>query len=197
MDTPGLEDIKYRQQAAEEISKALKQNGKYQVVFVLTLESGRVRPQDVTLVNLVLECTPEIYQYGVIFNKLTRSAIGRIKKDSEYEMILLSQVSLQSAVTKQRPVPVPLFLPRIDELDDEVDAIVRIPELEKFMTTLPLIQIHKENVSDLAIDKYEEYTEHLQKQIEELRQSNEKMYERIRKDQEEFARRLQEIKELK
>lgn len=42
LDTPGLADIKLRQQAAEAITKALKQDGTYQVFFVITLEAGRV-----------------------------------------------------------------------------------------------------------------------------------------------------------
>lgn len=45
-DTPGLSDATMRKQAATEIEKALKQNGKYRLVFVVKLDSGRVRPDD-------------------------------------------------------------------------------------------------------------------------------------------------------
>ena len=40
-DTPGLLDTALRQQAAEEITKALKQDGVYRIFFVVTLEAGR------------------------------------------------------------------------------------------------------------------------------------------------------------
>jgi hypothetical protein len=38
MDTPGLSDIEMRKKAAEEITKALKKNGKYYLFFVVTLD---------------------------------------------------------------------------------------------------------------------------------------------------------------
>lgn len=50
-DTPGLEDIKLREQAAREIETALKKDGSYRLFFVITLESLRVKPADVTTIN--------------------------------------------------------------------------------------------------------------------------------------------------
>merc|ERR1719414_2449557 len=84
MDTPGLEDTKIRKKAAAEISAALKQNGKYRIFFVITLEAGRVRPADVTTMNLVLEAAPEIgSKYAVIINKVSNTAINKFKEDTE------------------------------------------------------------------------------------------------------------------
>ena len=72
MDTPGLDDIDKRKQAAEAITEALKQDGSYQVVFVVTLESGRVKPADVTTIQLILKSAEQITHYGIIFNKLSK-----------------------------------------------------------------------------------------------------------------------------
>merc|ERR1712168_1240374 len=36
MDTPGLDDTKKRKEAAKAITEALKKNGRYQVIFVVT-----------------------------------------------------------------------------------------------------------------------------------------------------------------
>jgi hypothetical protein len=56
LDTPGLYDIKKLEEAAKEISKALKSgDGEYRIVFVLRLESLRLRPQDSVMMKLVLE----------------------------------------------------------------------------------------------------------------------------------------------
>ena len=44
IDTPGLADIKLRQEAAKAITEALKKDGIYQIFFVITLQSGRLRP---------------------------------------------------------------------------------------------------------------------------------------------------------
>ena len=42
LDILGLTDFNLREQAAEAIAKALKQDGIYQIFFVITLEAGRV-----------------------------------------------------------------------------------------------------------------------------------------------------------
>ena len=55
-DTPGLYDIKKLEEAAEEISKALKSgDGNYRIVLVLKLDGLRLRPQDSLMMKLVLE----------------------------------------------------------------------------------------------------------------------------------------------
>ena len=58
-DTPGLADVNMRKEAAEEISKALKGDIIYKIFFVVTLESGRVRPADLITIDLVLDCLPD------------------------------------------------------------------------------------------------------------------------------------------
>ena len=45
-DTPGLDDVGGRDTKAAEIAKAFRQGGTFQVVFVLTLASGKVRRAD-------------------------------------------------------------------------------------------------------------------------------------------------------
>ena len=60
LDTPGLTDIKLRQQAAEAITKALKQDETYQVFFVITLEAGIAQPEDMTIYQT---CTRKCFRY--------------------------------------------------------------------------------------------------------------------------------------
>ena len=78
MDTPGLSDVKLRKAAAEAITEALKQNGMYQIFFVVTLESGRVRSEDLTTIKIVLENAKDITQYSVIVNKLTKKVYDKV-----------------------------------------------------------------------------------------------------------------------
>ena len=72
MDTPGLADVRHRQLAAAAITAALKKGGHFKIFFLLTLESGLWRPQDVSTMRLILESAP-IENYGVIINKVTDS----------------------------------------------------------------------------------------------------------------------------
>ena len=53
-DTPGLSDLEMREKAGREIKAVLSKVGLYRLVFVLTLEAGRVKPDDATTIRLIL-----------------------------------------------------------------------------------------------------------------------------------------------
>jgi len=82
-DTPGLADIKLREQAAEAIMQALKDSQKekraLKLIFVCFAQAGRIDPLDIKTINDVTEAIrlpgnkklgPD--QYAVIFNKFNQ-----------------------------------------------------------------------------------------------------------------------------
>lgn len=69
-DVPGLSDCSSRVQAAAAITQALRQAGTSKVLFVVTLENGRVRPDDGVTIRAVLLAAPSIAGYGIIVNSL-------------------------------------------------------------------------------------------------------------------------------
>lgn len=82
VDTPGLHDVETRETAALEIQKALQQEGRYKIFFVITLEAGRVRPVDVTVINLVLDAIKESnLQHSLIVNKVSAQVARKLKED--------------------------------------------------------------------------------------------------------------------
>ena len=64
--------MKLRQAAAKAITEALKQNGNYQIFFVLTLSSGKVRSEDIVTICVVLMHAANIKSYIIIVNKLSK-----------------------------------------------------------------------------------------------------------------------------
>jgi len=194
MDTPGLQDVKKRKQAAEAITEALKKDGCYQVFFVVTLESGRVRPQDVTVINLVLESAKEITHYGVIFNKLTKPLLKKLEDDNE-KMKLLVQVSIQEDENGNKPLPIPLFLQRVDDLEDLDNVTVDIPELKNFMTQIPYLIIHADQVDKIETEKYEKYLEDLELKINALEEDKEKLMQKMDEDRKHYEVKMKEILE--
>lgn len=80
MEAPGLSDASSRQRAAGAITAALKRDGQYMIVFVITLESGRVRLQAKELIALVLRAAPIGQTYTVIVNNVTERADEEFKK---------------------------------------------------------------------------------------------------------------------
>jgi len=82
IDTPGLSDIKLRKQAAIEIKDALQSNGIFKIFFVITLEEGRIRPDDKTTMSLVLDAANILSnQYSIIINKLQPEIIDLMEDE--------------------------------------------------------------------------------------------------------------------
>lgn len=193
MDTPGLDDIKLRKQAAKAISTALKQNGYYQIVFVVTLESGRVRSNDIALVKLVLQSATEISYYGIIFNKLTKPEIKEIKKQPDSVQNLISQLDINLEETESsRPIPVPLLLERKDELEGKENAAICIHDLQRFMEAVLFNKIHKENVFQIDIENYVYYMQKFEEILSQLMKLN-NLIEKRENDQKYYVQRMQEM----
>jgi len=69
IDTPGLSDVDNREHAIEEIEKALLLRPE-KILFVMTLESGRLRNADIETMRTVLEMAPKNTEFGIIINKV-------------------------------------------------------------------------------------------------------------------------------
>lgn len=92
IDTPGLDDVSSRDFSATELSRALSLNGHCKLVFVCTLEDGRIRPSDMTTLRLIIDAVRNTGanpngRYAIIINKVPLSIMTmaeqctRIKDD--------------------------------------------------------------------------------------------------------------------
>ena len=55
IDTPGLDDVDTRADAAKEIETALKQDGKYRIFFAVKSNGLRINPADLTTMEIILD----------------------------------------------------------------------------------------------------------------------------------------------
>ena len=190
LDTPGLADIKLRHQAAQAITKALKQNGTYQVFFVITLEAGRVRPEDMVTIRLVLESASDIKHYSLIINKLSTITHDRLLEDNAEQLKILVAELLEQINCKNEP-PTILLLMHKFKLSDENDQFIKWDELNEFVIKAPSIKVEPARVKDIGSDpsSFQETLDILNYQLKELRSDNERM-RRIQKEAEEKYRRL-------
>lgn len=207
LDTPGLADLKMRQQAAKEITESLQQNGLYQIVFVVTLEAGRMRSVDIATINLVIMNAPEITQFGLIINKLCDETYRKFEDGKLKEILSNEFLSDLVDVNGRRLISRLLLLREFTQLHDRDDKTMRIPEFEKFMKFLPTISIRKENVRDIPGDNSLEElasrseedvlalradNDDLNRQIQQNRlQSNEKILEMIEMQKQHYVEQLQ------
>merc|ERR1740124_1703658 len=81
MPLTGLSNTHKRKEAVVEINNALKKKGKCKMFFIVTLEGGRVRPEDTETTSLVSKTVNIRNRYTIIINKATPRTINELKKE--------------------------------------------------------------------------------------------------------------------
>jgi len=198
VDTPGLEDIKMKDQAAEEIEKALKKNNKYKIIFVVTLESGRIRPSDFVTINIVCDAIKTDFEYGIIFNKIPQPTLRKImQRNQDIEKYLI--------LSKKKPFSL-MFMSKNDDIED-ADNVCLDPEntenLRNFISKLPAYYIDHTKITPLDVRDYEakvaaaetEYKEGLLKLQQQLEQSQKDVQE-LQHNNKEDVQRLENNKKI-
>eukprot|EP01132_Coremiostelium_polycephalum_P000296 gene296-385_t len=157
IDTPGLEDILKREQAAAEIEKALKYDKNYKIVFVATLENGRIRIGDIVTVNLVCDALRDVpFEYGIIFNQIP----SRIYQKAEQEFENPELVTKYFRLLHKMPAGY-VILEKDDDIEGADNVVfeknhVNMQRLTHFLNGLPSKPIHASAVHRIEIVRYEE-----------------------------------------
>lgn len=183
-DTPGLDDVKIRDQAANEIEKALKSGaGLYKLLFVVTLEAGRVRNADLTTMKLILNALKGkgegIIPYGVIINKVPQKTIRMLGEDlTKYRKIKESLAAGADYMT-----PFVYLYARVEDLEDEQN-VLHVPDerLILFITELPFAEIHPKQVDHIQANQFDA----LEQSIQTLMRNNEDLIKKLEKQEEEY-----------
>ena len=147
LDTPGLADIKMRKAAANAITEALIQNGRYQISFVVTLSAGRLRLEDLATIWLVLLNAPDVNQFSIIINKLSQIEYGGLQNNIEKSRLLAPLEFLG----EHHKYTVMLLLQN-PMLEDADNTIVDYPKLVEFVRDAPWVNVKSSNVSEIPGD---------------------------------------------
>lgn len=185
-DTPGLSDLLLREKAAIAIKEALQHGGDFNVCFALTTESGRVRPDDLTTMKLVLDaCGGQINEneFCIFINKCKKTWLRKVQNDKgAFVENLKEQMSLKGIPTTSFVH----FAPVVEAMDDEEDVVVELDEeTMQFLNSMPVIHINSDSIQDIKHNEFEE----LQQEMERMAAENEKKF---REAQEEANMKLAE-----
>ena len=197
LNTPGLDNIKIRREAAHAITTGLKKNGFYQIFFVVTLEAGRFRVTDLATIKLVLEHVPDITSYSLIINKLSK--IGYVSLHENNGTDLINLVSeLDSQVGKNRDPPKLLLLLNDLKLFDAENEFIELDNLNEFVAKAPYVSVNPDLVTDIPGDKesFEKTKVSVWKRLTQLRNDDEEMVKQKRSTEEKYMKLLKEIGKL-
>jgi GTP-binding protein EngB required for normal cell division len=192
MDTPGLADIKMREQAAQEITSALMAGGAYKIFFVITLEAGRVRPADRTTMELVLASAP-ITHYGVIINKLEKV---------EKEMLMSNTDGARDEVLAGLMNGMPVqslyfdFELRKDSLAAVTDAVPSLDqELIQFIQQVPAVEIKPEEVKAIQTNEFDALSQKFEIMINELKADKQMLHKKMDEDRASYEKLIKDMQE--
>ena len=185
LDTPGLADMKLRKEAAKAITEGLKKNGVYQIFFVVTLESGRLRPADLATIKLVLENAEDITSYSLIINKLSKRVHETLLENDQKEAKRLT-AEVDSQVGKNKNPPELFLLLNNIKLYDAENEFMTFNDLDKFVTLAPWVELNSNNVKDIPGDdkSFEEAIVLVTEELNKLRSDKKQMTKQLNKTEE-------------
>jgi Leucine-rich repeat (LRR) protein len=163
IDTPGLSDVNLRKQAAEEIEKALKENNNYKIIFVATLEAGRIKSDDLVTINTVCEAIKVPFEYGIIFNKVTNPVIKKI-----------NETGLESYLTPLHKQPLSTLIIKKDgdmhDADNEYlsSNSENRTKLLSFISSLKANIILANHVKHIDVGAYQKQVQEMEIKLKEL-----------------------------
>lgn len=178
-DVPGLLDVVHGAATGSQIRAAFGSAGRYKLVFVCTLEAGRVRPQDVAAMDIILDALPGSPVYGVMINKLSPQVVSRLADGG-------MDVVIRDFNSGRHSTPFFFISPLVEALlDADESTIIPCPTaMRQWIDLLPSNWIQPEQVGEIRSDQFAARTEGLERRISELRndlQTQEEENERQRR----------------
>lgn len=178
-DTPGLDDIDRRDQAALEISRALRGGGEITLIFVATLDAGRVRSADLATIDAVLTAVESVgvhaaNNFSVIINKCDTSVIQKLTDESK-----MQELRAYFSSRGVRPVSKMLLFPEISGLVGVTDGLLETPQqLRRFVfNECPVIKLPVSELLvsverfDIRMNDTEKMVKSLEREIASLRKA--------------------------
>ena len=193
IDTPVLDDINTRADAAKEIEKALKQNGKYRIFFVIDSNGLKTRPADLDTMKIILDAINLTnIEYNIIVNQLTIPELSEVVKDNNAIKLAKSLKAGKYHTYNIRFIPMDLnvlqgnknfidFEPEMIEFLSQSSASMQIPQ--NCIKTVDG-ESHEEKIRNLntqteiikeKIKTTKQETEMLEKEAKRLREQLEKI----------------------
>lgn len=167
-DTPGLDDIRVREQAAREISAGLTHARRLRLVFVCTLEEGRVRPSDVVTIETILEAVAKVgvsvdAGFSLIVNKCNVGELRAIEHDADSRMLLVRTFGCGHRLEHV------YFAPKCSQAEGLPNTLLPFDaELCAFLGAAPVLEMPGVPVN-VDMSHYQERLNDLMRQISDLK----------------------------
>lgn len=167
-DTPGLDDVNIRDNAAKEISLALQDSSRLKLIFVCTLEDGRVRPSDLTTIRIILQAIKNANVdttngYSVIINKCNDREMELLESPRNQDKVRASFVTVQRLEHIG-------FFPRLAAAAGVDDYLLDNAEVySRFVDSAPILRIPEPEKVKVDATGFDKIKEELEKELDALK----------------------------
>lgn len=157
IDTPGLVDVGKTHRSFNEVARAFRGPALIRLVFVCTLESGRVREADVTTLATISDSFRRVIGNAklnvlVIINKCHTKIYDRLKQASLPDRALV--LSLFRAFVEINEVAFIRYEERVADRSNRLLKNVNVLRLRNVIEKLPTVRIQENTRVRLNVDDY-------------------------------------------
>eukprot|EP01132_Coremiostelium_polycephalum_P009709 gene9709-11923_t len=191
IDTPGLADPLIREQAAMNIEAALKKETNYKIVFVIALNDGRMKSDDIETINSIIQSVSVEFNYGLIFNKVSKNVLKFM--DSDNMKLCLGLLKRQTESKFIIP-----FIPELFEAENKLlqDEIIRDGVIE-FVNQIKPNLILEENVTPIDTRNFDERVSEIQTEVSKLMEEEKQLRLKEEEKRVEAEKRREEEEKMK
>lgn len=184
-DTPGLSDVETCEQAAREISSLFYKVKSLKLFFVVTLEAGRVKPDDLTTMNLILnsiDIGDTTNKFVIVVNKIPHNTFEKLRSNPNNLTKIAASLTLKHKTSRI------IFVPKNEEMEDAENIVT---DLNSDIARLILhsAPVEVACVSDIDVSSAANMAENFQQQIVEISKANEIAVVKMRTEFEELLKR--------
>merc|ERR1740124_1378812 len=159
MELSGLANSPALKKVAMAITSALKQNGRYKILFIVTLEAGRIKPDDTETIASVLNAASIEGNYTTIINKSSTKVVNHLREKNDVEKNDLLHLRLPNESVGHIEC-----IPRSDCKNEVFSLLVR-----NVLDNAPTLSIKNGKVTNINTEtKEDEYENSKKHQIELL-----------------------------
>jgi GTP-binding protein EngB required for normal cell division len=174
-DTPGLDDIVIRAQAAAEINKILRSYSAIKLCFVITLEAGRIKPADKATIEVILDALPPplTNMFSIIINQVDKRVFAALQNPATMQRLLVG--------LNGKHVTEYIHIILLDESASNEDnrMLSNAADLQATMEKMPIVRYPTNEVKDIKHDMLTEIQENFAVQLEAIKHANKDQVDRM------------------
>jgi len=144
--------------------------------FICTLESGRVKPDDVTTIRLILDSIKIPFTYGIIINKVLKETKIKLLENNGKNL-----VKVLACLNDEKYSTTHVYINEYySELHDKNDKLIQMNnDFYDFIRKLPSMIIQNEDVMAINVQDYNGILEENEILIKQLQDDNKILVNRI------------------